>query len=100
MIEAALDHAFEYFASCSIVLFSYVWAKLFLSIRIEERGNYHTIKDKILSFLLAIAGSAIVATIIGFMFHSKKSAITAFAVFIVVSIVALIKLYGNFKKDD
>jgi hypothetical protein len=94
MLKDAINNALGHIASWFIIYYGYYWAKVLLSLWIEENHSAYTIKGKFMSIVFCILGAAIIASAIGLI---MKETTTAFTVFIILFPTALIAAYNLYK---
>lgn len=92
--EVDLEKALEYLGHAFGVAFIYYWALGLLGFWIdEENKRAYSISGKVITILICIGGSTIVATALGFMVKSSDSGLTAFIVILVCSFIAAVRKY-------
>lgn len=99
MTENSFYMALCYLGAFASVWFVYMWAKALLSIRIESEGYYHNVKEKIVSYVLAISGAGLAAFIVYYLTKSENYGMTALIIFVVVSVLATYNLYKEENKE-
>lgn len=95
--EQAFYSAFTYLGAWFAVYYSYTWAKVFLSLWIEDNPKAYKITGKIISVIFCLLGSALAALIVYLFFKSSTVALSAFIVFIICSLFAA---YNGYQKTS
>lgn len=93
-----IDKAIDMLGDCFLVMWAYTWAKILLSIRIENNKKAFSIIGKFINVLLTFVGSIVSALLIGFMFKSFSVGVSSFIVVFVAGIVAMFSCYNEYKK--
>lgn len=94
-----IDRAIDMLGDCFLVMWAYTWARILLSIRIENNKKAFSVIGKLVSGLFTLLGSIITALILGFMFKSFSVGVTSFVVVFIAAIIALFSCYNEYKKS-
>lgn len=97
MIKEALNSALGHITSWFVIYYGYGWAKVLLSLWIEDNQKSFTLWGKLISVFFCIIGAALIASAIGLIMKETTTALTAFIILFPVALIAAYNLYKQFQ---